>query len=204
MSSQSHAISAMSTECIPARNLLELIPPALHDWQRLFTIYLDWFGLFCKPARHNFLLSTTHYQASIFGLRTLGRPPTLPFQIRCLPNCKYDDWIPVDNFHTLECLILEPCAVVDLQVVGRAKWWHGALDGGFELPVSHTEILENLTNLMDSALRETEHPDQERHQNLLPVGEKAFFLSTSSTCDHVLHRQKAESQPKTHVQRRRH
>ena len=85
-----------------------------------------------------------------------------------------------------------------------AKWWHGALDGGFELPVSHTEIPENLINLMDSALRETEHPDQERHQNLLPVWGKAFFLSTSSTCDHVLHRQKPESQPKTHVQRRRH
>ena len=28
--------SAISTECIPARNLLELVPPALHDWQLLF------------------------------------------------------------------------------------------------------------------------------------------------------------------------
>ena len=78
-------------------------------------------------------------------------------------------------FSHWECLILEPCAVFDLQVVGRAKWWHGALDGGFELPVSHTEIHENLIDLMDSALRETEHPDQERHQNLLPAGEKPFF-----------------------------
>ena len=49
------------------------------------------------------------------------------------------------------------------------------LDGGFELMVSHTEILKHLINLMDSALRETKLPDQERHQNLLPDGEKPFF-----------------------------
>ena len=28
--------SAMSTECVPARNLLELVWPVLHDWQLLF------------------------------------------------------------------------------------------------------------------------------------------------------------------------
>ena len=67
------------------------------------------------------------------------------------------------------------------------------------------EILENLIDLMDSALKETKLPDQERHQNPLPDGEKPFFLSTSSTCDQFfLHRHKEVSQPKTHVQHRRH
>ena len=31
--------SAMSTECVPARNLLELVWPVLHDWQLLFTMW---------------------------------------------------------------------------------------------------------------------------------------------------------------------
>ena len=48
--------SAMSTECIPARNLLELVPPAIHDWQLVFTMWpkvdLDWFALFCMSSAH--------------------------------------------------------------------------------------------------------------------------------------------------------
>ena len=48
--------SAMSTECIPARNLLELVPPAIHDWQLVFTVWpkvdLDWFALFCMSSAH--------------------------------------------------------------------------------------------------------------------------------------------------------
>ena len=31
--------SAMSTECIPARSILELVPPASHDWQLLLTMW---------------------------------------------------------------------------------------------------------------------------------------------------------------------
>ena len=95
--------------------------------------------------------------------------------------------------------IFMPRALQGLPVVGRAKRWHGALDGGFELLVSQKEILEKFINLMDSALRKTKIPDQERHQNLLPDGESHSFCQLHPLAITFCIGTKAESQPKTHV-----
>ena len=155
----------MSTECIPARNLLELVPPALHDWQLLFTIWpkvgrnLPWlvwpFLQTClpqlSPVNHNLLSGEHLWSSHPWNAHHLAFSNSLiaaQLQVWWLNTSGvFSHW----EFSHWECLILEPCAcaVVDLQVVGRAKWWHGALDGGFELPVSHTEILENLYNRFD-------------------------------------------------------
>ena len=71
----------------------------------------------------------------------------------------------------------------------------GALDGGFDLPTSQTEILEIIINFVDSAFGQTQRYNRyesERHQDLLG---KPFSVSISTSCNHLLHRQKAERRP---------
>ena len=71
----------------------------------------------------------------------------------------------------------------------------GALDGGFDLPTSQTEILEIIINFVDSAFGQTQRYNRyesERHQDLLG---KPFSVPISTSCNHLLHRQKAERRP---------
>ena len=81
--------------------------------------------------------------------------------------------------------------------LGR-RWSSGAvmiqaLGGGWVVfPISHTEILEIRINFVALALGRTTFHEPEKHKNLLG---KTFFLSTSSTSDHSLHKHKAESRP---------
>ena len=81
--------------------------------------------------------------------------------------------------------------------LGR-RWSSGAVmiqavGGGWGVfPISHTEILEIIINFVALALGRTTFHEPEKHKNLLG---KTFFLSTSSTSDHSLHKHKAESRP---------
>ena len=60
-------------------------------------------------------------------------------------------------------------------------------------PISHTAILEIVVTFVALFLRRTKFHEPEKYQNLL---RKTFFLS--STCDHFLHRHKAESRLEIH------
>ena len=62
-----------------------------------------------------------------------------------------------------------PRAAVDFSAGGKSELKTWALDVGFDLPTSHTEIREIITNFnfVDSALGQTQRYDSERHQDLL-------------------------------------
>ena len=102
---------------------------------------------------------------------TLGKPTTSLFQI-----CGH-----MFKAQARQLGIFMPRALQGLPVVARAKRWHGALDGGFEVVVSQKEILEKFVNFMASALRKTKILDQQRHQNLLPDRRKSR-VTTEDTC----------------------
>ena len=93
---------------------------------------------------------------------TLGKPTTSLFQI-----CGH-----MFKAQARQLGIFMPRELQGLLVVGRAKRWHGALDGGFELLVSQKEILEKFINFMDSALRKTKIPDQAKQTCYLAPGSK--------------------------------
>ena len=200
--------SAMSTECIPARNLLELVLPALHNWQLLFTMWLKvgrnlpWLVWPVLQTRSPQLYPVNYNPLS--GEHLWAHPwkaPHLAFSNSLIATQLQVWWLNTSGaFSHWECLILEPWAVSDLQVVGRETWWHGASDGGFELLVSQTEILENFINLMASA---TSRPRKTPKPATL-LGKSHSFCQLHPLVITFCIGTKTESQPRTNVQHRRH
>ena len=67
-------------------------------------------------------------------------------------------------------------------------------DGGcFDLPTSQTEILE-VINFVDSALGQTQRYDWKTPRS----AQESHSVSISTSCNHFLHRHKAEPRPERH------
>ena len=171
--------------------LLKITLLSLADW--------DWTGLTCSPfKRKDIALKSdvvwrTFWQRVRLLLRVLSQCPWNAFhQETCLNWFGFS--VPQDLWSRARCNVNGMHSTKKPAWIGLAFGAPKTSErvGWGVFPISHTEILEIRINFVALALGRTTFHEPEKHKNLLG---KTFFLSTSSTSDHSLHKHKAESRP---------